>query len=66
MIIKEPTVIEISEIAKTALCRELGVSKALRFLQTYSKGQGDYTKERSAIYAGLTLDHLLGAIRTKN
>lgn len=65
MTIKEPTTAELSEIAKLALCRELGVINALRFLQSYSKGKGDYTKERNTIYANDTLESLTTQIKER-
>lgn len=65
MTIKEPTIVEITEIAKLALCRELGVSNALRFLQGYSNGKGDYTKERKVIYEKHTLEDILTQIKQR-
>jgi hypothetical protein len=39
---------EISRVGHAALVRELGVVDALRFLNQYTSGSGDYTTERSA------------------
>jgi hypothetical protein len=45
-----------------ALTERLGAAGAMRFMMQYDPGYGDYTKERQAIFAGLTIDRLLDAI----
>ena len=40
----------------SALMRELGVVGMIRFLQQVDPGKGDYTKERAALLAGITMD----------
>lgn len=39
-----------------ALTERLGVSGAIRFLQQYDPGHGDYSLERHELLADLTLD----------
>ncbi len=39
-----------------ALMRELGVVGMVRFLQQVDSGKGDYTKERAALLADITMD----------
>jgi len=65
MTIEEPTIQKLSVMGKMALCRELGVANSIRFLQGYSTGTGNYTKERTHIYADKTLDAILGEIKMK-
>lgn len=40
----------------------LGVVDALRFIQYFSPGQGDYTQERQAWVGQTSLDDIFGAI----
>jgi len=40
------------------LNRELGADVAIEFLQQYSRGYGDYTKERENLLKGDTVDSL--------
>ncbi len=42
-----------------ALTERLGVSGAMRFLMEYDPGRGDYTRERQALLADLTLEDAL-------
>lgn len=48
-----------------ALTERLGVSGAIRFLVQYDPGRGDYTAERSDIFADLTLDEALRRIKER-
>jgi hypothetical protein len=45
-----------------ALTERLGAAGARRFMMQYDPGDGDYTKERRDIFAGLTIDSLLETI----
>jgi hypothetical protein len=45
--------------AYEVLVRELGFVDALRFLQQYELGQGDYTKERESMLPDWTARELL-------
>lgn len=49
-----------------ALTERLGVSGAIRFLMDYDPGRGDYVRERDSLFAGLTLDDALRAIREES
>ncbi|MBN1646450.1 MAG: hypothetical protein JW874_00335 [Spirochaetales bacterium] len=40
------------------LNRELGADVTIEFLQQYSRGHGDYTKEREKLLEGETIDSL--------
>jgi hypothetical protein len=48
-----------------ALTERLGPAGAMRFMMQYDPGHGDYTKERQAIFAELTIDTLLEAIEER-
>ena len=41
-----------------ALVRELGVVDAIRFLNHFRTGEGDYTKERRTMFEGASVDDL--------
>ena len=56
---------EITQQALTLLAKELGLADTVRFLNQFTAGYGDYTKERDALFADLTLDELLSAIKGK-
>lgn len=45
------------------LVESLGVVDALRFIQYFSPGQGDYTQERRAWVDHTSLDDVLAAMR---
>jgi len=45
-----------------ALTERLGVSGAMRFLAQYDPGGGDYTQERSTLFASLSLEDALRRI----
>lgn len=48
-----------------ALAKALGPVGMVRFLQQFDTGSGDYTKERSQELANLSLEDVLGEIKTK-
>ena len=48
-----------------ALTERLGPAGAMRFMMQYDPSHGDYTKERQAICAELTIDTLLEAIEER-
>ena len=56
---------EITQQALALLAKELGIADTVRFLNQFTVGYGDYTTERDALFADLTLDELLSAIRSK-
>jgi hypothetical protein len=56
----------IRRIGIEALAEALGPLDAVRFLQSFDLGRGDYTKERSHVL-GLTLDEIfMGIEKRKN
>ncbi len=50
---------EFERFALDILTRELGVYGLARFLRTYRKGSGDYTRDRHQWLDGLTVDDIL-------
>jgi len=51
----------LSEVTKRAvdvLSKEIGITDTVRFLNQFSTGYGDYTKEREALLEDLTLDEI--------
>lgn len=56
---KHLTPFELQQKGMDILVRELGYEEAIRFMLQFSKGSGDYTKDRKAMLAGATLEGLL-------
>lgn len=56
---------EISRRATDILFKEMGVVDTIRFLNQYSVGQGDYTKERGNWLGETSLDDAVAQIKTK-
>ena len=54
---------DITQQALALLIKELGIANTMRFLNQFSPGYGDYTVERDALFADLTLDEILAAIK---
>jgi hypothetical protein len=45
------------------LSRELGIADTMRFLNQFTSGYGNYTEERSDLFADMSLDDIVKAIR---
>jgi hypothetical protein len=56
---------ETTQQATTILIREMGVVDALRFLNQYRAGSGDYTNERGQWLGDLTLEQITSGIKAK-
>ena len=54
---------QITHEAIQVLYQEIGVVNTVRFLNQFTLGYGDYTAERDALFADLTLDDILTEIR---
>jgi hypothetical protein len=65
MSIEAKTTSEISNEAINLLLGKLGAEKTLRFLNQFSAGSGDYTKERKKLYSNKSLDQLVSEIKNK-
>ena len=56
---------QITREAIRLLCKEMGVVNALRFVNQFTTGYGDYTKERRPLFADMTLEDIASHIRRK-
>jgi len=57
---------ELTSRAIEVLYRELGAADALRFINQFSNGYGDYTAERETLIGPMTLDEILSQIKSRN
>jgi len=63
MTVKTRPLAEVTHQAIEVLCRELGAADAIRFINQFTTGYGDYTAERDALFAGETLDQIIAQIK---
>ena len=49
-----------------ALTERLGPAGAMRFMMQYDPGHGDYTEERRALFADVTIEDLFPAINVRD
>lgn len=56
---------EISRQATHILFKEMGVVDTIRFLNQFSVGRGDYTKERKNWLGDITLDDAIAQIKAE-
>ncbi|MFN0315906.1 MAG: hypothetical protein ACKVQA_12820, partial [Burkholderiales bacterium] len=56
---------EINRQATDVLVREMGIADALRFLNQFGSGSGDYTKERGQWIDDMSLKQITGEIKAK-
>ena len=54
---------EVTRRAIEVLSRELGAADALRFINQFTTGHGDYTSERDARFGRDTLDQMISDIK---
>lgn len=57
------TINEINKEAYEILFKELGVSKAIRFLNQFSAGKGNYTEMKDEIFKGMTVSDIVSEIK---
>ncbi len=62
MIVEPKPLSEVTRRALEILSRELGSADTIRFLNQFTNGYGDYTKDRDALFDGETLDQILADI----
>lgn len=58
----------LSEIVHSAihmLCQEMGVVNTARFINQFTTGYGNYTKERDELFAELTVDTIVTEIKNR-
>lgn len=54
---------EITQEATRLLYKELGIVNTIRFLNQFTTGYGDYTKEREQLFENLSLDEIISEIK---
>lgn len=54
---------EITQDAIQILCQEIGIVNTIRFVNQFTVGYGNYTEEREQLFADLTLDEIVAAIK---
>ena len=65
MIVQTKPLSEVTQQALAVLIKEIGVVNTVRFLNQCTMGYGDYTTERDTLFADLTLDALLAAVKQR-
>ncbi len=65
MVIETLPLAEINKEALRVLYKEIGIVNTIRFMNQFTTGYGDYTKEREQLFAGMTLDDILAEIKQK-
>ena len=63
MILETKPLNQITHEAIQVLYQEIGVVNTVRFLNQFTLGYGDYTAERDALFADMTLDDILTEIK---
>jgi hypothetical protein len=63
--VKTKPLAEVTHRAIEVLSRELGAAAALRFINQFTTGHGDYTAERDTLLAGETLDQIIADIKKR-
>ena len=58
------TLAEVSQEAISLLCKEIGVVNTLRFINQFTNGYGDYTKEREELFNGMSLNDIISEIKS--
>lgn len=63
MTIEVKPLAEITEEGIHALCKALGAANAMRFVNQFSRGAGDYTSERDNLFKDLSIDEIVSEIK---
>jgi hypothetical protein len=56
---------EITQEALKVLYREIGIVNTVRFINQYTAGYGNYTREREQLFEGMTLDDIVAEVKRK-
>lgn len=59
------SVAQITATAVSLLSRELGPVNTARFINQFTNGSGDYTKDRDAILGNRTVEEIVAEIRKR-
>lgn len=63
MIVELKPLAEVTSRAIEVLARELGTADAVRFINQFTTGHGNYTAERDALFDGVTLGQIISEIK---
>ena len=63
MVVQTKLLAEVTQTAIRVLCKEIGVVDTMRFVGQFTVGYGNYTEERDALFADLTLDDMIAEIK---
>ena len=63
MTVETKPLAELTSRAIELLSRELGAADALRFINQFTIGYGDYTAERESLFGSMTLDEITSQIK---
>ena len=58
-----PTLYEINKEANSILIKQLGLAKTMRFLNQFSTGKGNYTRQKDDLFKGKTVQEIAGEIK---
>ena len=59
------TTSEINQKATHILFKQMGIVDTFKFLNQFSLGSGDYTKERAELLGDISLDEIIADIKAK-
>jgi hypothetical protein len=65
MVVQTKPLAEVTQTAIRVLCKEIGVVDTMRFVGQFTVGYGNYTEERDALFADMTLDDMIAEIKGK-
>jgi hypothetical protein len=63
MVVQTKPLAEVTQTAIRLLCREIGPVDTMRFVGQFTVGYGDYTAERDALFADMTLEDMIVVIK---
>ena len=65
MVVQTKPLAEVTQNAIRVLCKEIGLVDTMRFVGHFTVGYGNYTEERAALFADMTLDDMITEIQRK-
>ncbi len=65
MVVQTKPLAEVTQTAIRVLCKEIGLVNTMRFIGQFTVGYGDYTEEREQLFADMTVEDIIAAIKRK-
>jgi len=65
MVVQTKPLAEVTQTAIRVLCKEIGLVNTMRFVGQFTVGYGDYTEEREQLFADMTVEDMIAAIKRK-